>query len=117
MEQRLLGFVGRQGGKQDLNLSRGCENYLTVTHEILHAAGVHHEQSRPDRDEFVKIHWKNIQKGAENNFMKMDAGTVLDNTPYDYNSIMHYGGRDFGINNRTTISRVDNKRTIIKRAV
>ena len=47
--------------------------------------------------------------------MKMDAGTVLDNTPYDYNSIMHYGGRDFGINNRTTISRVDNKRTIIKR--
>ncbi len=105
-------FVGCQGGKQDLNLSYGCEHYLTVTHEILHAAGVYHEQSRPDRDEYVKIHWDNIQKGAESNFKKMNYYAVMDDTPYDYRSIMHYGGRDFGINNRPTITRLDTNQPI-----
>jgi hypothetical protein len=98
-------FVGRQGGKQDLNLSRGCENYLTIAHEILHSAGIYHEQSRPDRDDFIKIHWENIKKGAENNFRKLPMGHIHDHTPYDYKSIMHYGGRDFGINNKVTISK------------
>ena len=105
-------FVGCQGGKQDLNLSYGCEHYLTVTHEILHAAGVYHEQSRPDRDEYVKIHWDNIQKGAETNFKKMNYYAVMDDTPYDYRSIMHYGGRDFGINNKPTITRLDTNQPI-----
>ena len=107
-------FVGRQGGEQDLNLGKGCDNYLTITHEILHAAGIHHEQSRPDRDEYVKIHWNNISDGAESNFQKLPLGYIFDHTPYDYNSIMHYGGKDFGIRNKTTISRKDTKRAVRK---
>lgn len=29
----------------------------------MHAVGVFHEQSRYDRDRFVKIHWDNILEG------------------------------------------------------
>ena len=43
-------FVGRTGGRQRLNLQRGgCLRAGTIEHEMLHALGVWHEQSRPDR--------------------------------------------------------------------
>lgn len=35
-----------------------------VLHELLHAAGMFHEQSRPDRDKFIDIHYDNIVKGG-----------------------------------------------------
>ena len=43
-------------------------------HEILHALGFYHEQSRLDRDDFVQIRFENIRSGLENNFQKYDVG-------------------------------------------
>lgn len=45
-------YVGRTGGRQPLNLQRGNPGCLVlgiVEHEMLHALGIWHEQSRPDR--------------------------------------------------------------------
>src|SRR5262249_26482816 len=41
-----------------------------IVHEICHAAGLFHEQSREDRDLFVTIHKDEIQAGKEGNFDK-----------------------------------------------
>ena len=38
-------------------------------HEIFHALGRWHEQSRPDRDLYVEIHEDNIQSGMYNNII------------------------------------------------
>ena len=65
----------------------------TIAHEIGHALGFHHEQARPDRDDYVTIHYDNINPSNYVNFMKYNSIDVASHDiPYDYNSVMHYGG-------------------------
>jgi hypothetical protein len=68
-----------------------AEHRGEMVHEILHALGFWHEQSRPDRDEHVTILTENVQPYAINNFAKLDRAVVNSlGSPYDYGSIMHY---------------------------
>ena len=61
----------------------------TIQHEFIHSIGAYHVQSRPDRDDYVKINTWNIKSGMEHNFKKQtDAKTY--GIPYDPKSIMHY---------------------------
>ena len=62
----------------------------------MHALGFHHEQNRPDRDQFVEVHLENVLPLYRYNFDKMrstqwdDQGEV-----YDFKSVMHYDGDAF----------------------
>ena len=71
-----------------INLDPNCMKEDTVTHEILHALGFFHHQSRwggqaekyfyfiqnifslfrPDRDEYVQVNWDNIIDGKKGNY-------------------------------------------------
>ena len=93
--------VGMQGGRQRISLAAGCGFGATV-HEILHALGHWHEQSREDRNSFVTIHWENIEAGKEHNFDQHIADGD-DIGLYDYGSLMHYGRFAFTSNGLPTI--------------
>ncbi|XP_035991806.1 high choriolytic enzyme 2 isoform X3 [Fundulus heteroclitus] len=95
-------YLGRQKGGQKISLKRkGCFRFGTIQHEILHALGFNHEQSRSDRDEYVWILFKNIEEGKEGNFKKKKTNNL--GTPYDFNSVMEYPNKAFSKNGKQTI--------------
>ena len=56
-------YLGRIGGAQELSLGNGCWSTGIVQHEFMHALGFVHEQSRPDRDDYVTVDFTNILSG------------------------------------------------------
>ncbi|XP_019858826.1 PREDICTED: bone morphogenetic protein 1-like, partial [Amphimedon queenslandica] len=92
---------GRYARPQLVSLASGC--YLAVpAHEIMHALGRFHEQSRADRDTYVRIITGNIRSGYAGNFVRRTTSDS-QSLPYDYLSLMHYGRTAFSRNGQPTI--------------
>lgn len=107
-------FVGLQSGRQVLNLQPPpgphCISHGTVAHEMIHAIGFYHEQSRADRDDYVTIKWNNIPVILQSNFASYNS-SIIDSqgVPYDYHSLMHYNAYAFAIdpNKPTIVPKID----------
>lgn len=94
--------VGRVGnGPQNLGLSLGVQPGL-IAHEVLHALGHWHEQSRADRDNFIRVNPQNIDAEHLHNFDIHSTIAQMQGI-YDYCSIMHYFPTAFSTNGQPSI--------------
>ncbi len=86
--------IGMKGGSQVVNLgSSECHAQGAIMHLLGHVVGFWHEQSRPDRDNFVLIMADNIDEGRRQDFMKRKGSGeeyASSGLLYDYASIMHF---------------------------
>ena len=60
-------------------------------HELGHAVGFHHEQTRPDRDQYISVNLNNVPPNVRYNFQRYTWNVInAYGVPYDYYSVMHY---------------------------
>jgi len=98
--------IGYQGSVEHLvNLQHPtCTNLHTALHEIGHTLGYWHEQSRPDRDKYVRINYLNVGRAYRSQLSKQAPwGVSTNDMGYDYGSIMHYSQTAFSVNGQVTI--------------
>ncbi|KHJ88107.1 astacin [Oesophagostomum dentatum] len=87
-------YIGKQPTwtSQDISIGSGCEYHGTITHEIGHALGFYHTQSRYDRDSWISVDFSNIPADLQYNFEKQTPATETHfGQRYDYGSVMQYG--------------------------
>jgi hypothetical protein len=111
-------YIGMIGGKQNITLSTSCSTGNTI-HEIGHAIGLWHEQSRVDRETYITINYGNIKSGTEHNFYTYEY-QGFDGKEYtstlDFGSIMMYGSYSFSSNGQPTIVKKDGSTFNIQRS-
>ncbi len=93
-------YVGRIGGSQELGMFNWSTQAVLI-HELMHAAGVWHEQSRSDRDAFVEVNLDAVQSGYGHNFNRYPDEPLSG--VHDFESVMHYGPTGFSINGDRTL--------------
>jgi hypothetical protein len=81
-------LVGRAGGSQAINLDATCD-VGGIVHEIGHAIGLWHEQSRADRNGFLAVDLGAALPNFRYNF-DQHLADGFDIGSYDYCSVMHY---------------------------
>jgi hypothetical protein len=105
-------YIGKIGGRQTINI--GSCSIGSIMHEVFHAAGMLHEQSRSDRDDYLVIKTENIQSDRLNNFRKVEG--TISSCYYDFGSIMQYPNTAFSKGRSITIEPKGNLANELKLA-
>lgn len=83
--------LGMAGGRQQIKLVNNT-GLRTIVHEIGHAVGLMHEQTRADRDQYININFSNINSTWSSQYATYNVLGIsgFQIGTFDFNSIMLY---------------------------
>ena len=83
--------LGMAGGRQQIKLVNNT-SLTTVVHEIGHAVGLMHEQTRADRDQYINVDFSNINSDWIDQYKTYDVlgRSGFQIGTFDFNSVMLY---------------------------
>lgn len=82
-------MLGRIGGMQKMQIAEWCRTG-SIMHEFMHAIGFWHEHMRPDRDNYIRVNFQNIEDDWHSQYRKIPLAKSNLLSQYDFGSIMHY---------------------------
>ncbi|XP_014680897.1 PREDICTED: uncharacterized protein LOC106820835 isoform X2 [Priapulus caudatus] len=91
--ERCWSWVGKQGGEQEISLSKECLTAGMVLHLLGHALGMWHHNSHSDHGSHLIKVTDNIATGMEHNFLMFK--THAQESPFDAGSIMNFMAEAF----------------------
>ena len=87
-------MIGKRRPGQWLKLSKkAAKNPRAITHEFIHAMGFFHENSRFDRDKYLKFEKNKMSKKCFKKQFKLKTNSLSFGLPYDGRSVMHSPNR------------------------
>ncbi|VDL60872.1 unnamed protein product [Hymenolepis diminuta] len=91
-----MGYKGMPGEQAIMFSKNGCRFYGLYLHELGHAIGLDHEHVRAERDEYLKVDTAGVPDNLKSFFTKKTKNQLLTfDSPYDLQSVMHYGQSSF----------------------
>uniref|UniRef100_A0A7S0FAS4 Metalloendopeptidase n=1 Tax=Pyrodinium bahamense TaxID=73915 RepID=A0A7S0FAS4_9DINO len=105
-------------GSQPLNLGRGCESSGLAAHQLGHALGLPHEQSRPERSGHLAVNPSAVRDGmveqlAVKSWVVETTGSAQVPQEYDLLSVMHFPATAFGKRGLITLVPHDTRATAL----
>ncbi len=95
--------IGMLGGRQTIQLGTSCPK-VAIIHELGHALGLMHEQSRKDRNAWLTVLYENIDNTLYDQFQQ--ESNSRDYGYYDYGSIMQYSNSGFSVDGNANLESV-----------
>ncbi|KPI98832.1 Zinc metalloproteinase nas-15 [Papilio xuthus] len=97
--------LNKGNGELVLVLGLDCLSEQQILHTLLHGVGFKDEVSHPQRDQYIRILWSNIQPAYQHLFKIQPRAKMSKNMiEYDPMSVMHFHDRAFSTNGQATIA-------------
>ncbi|CAH2052375.1 unnamed protein product, partial [Iphiclides podalirius] len=94
-----------KSGEVTLVFGLDCLSEQQILHTLMHGIGFKDEVTHPQRDQYIRILWDNIQPGYHHLFrIQADDGSLKTLSEYDPMSVMQFHDRAFSLNGRATVA-------------